>query len=237
MTCRKRDERFLYVRLPGCPNRVLCLLKVLRIMRSPWTMCGILPLYMVPSSSYSCICLPLSKRHKFRVLWFTTCTRSITIMFVQMCWKKLNRASQKLLKAQVTKIWHCFYKPSHISATSTFLRMFWSCSVSWKSRSSSGRFRVMNFTMPASNINFVSCEVTPLIYSMTCWKNSRKWLWTSWTRSKRNLVQGQTTSRNIHVHEVNGTWIVGWLIDMCPSWSILAWECRDSVFVHLAGKS
>lgn len=31
-------------------------------------------------------------------------------MFVQMCWKKLNQASQKLLKAQVTKIWHCFYK-------------------------------------------------------------------------------------------------------------------------------
>lgn len=70
VTCRKEDKRFLYVRLPGYPKRVLCLLKAFSIVQSLWVICGILPLDAVPSSSSSSRYLPLSWRQKCSVLYF-----------------------------------------------------------------------------------------------------------------------------------------------------------------------
>lgn len=64
-----------------------------------------------------------------------------------------------------------------------------------------------------SNINLFSCEIKPSLYSWHCWNKSRKWLWTESTISM-NLVQVQTTSRNILGHVVDGTRNVDWLIDV-----------------------
>lgn len=64
-----------------------------------------------------------------------------------------------------------------------------------------------------SNINLFSCEIKPSLYSWHCWNKSRKWLWTESTISM-NLVQVQTTARNILGHVVDGTRNVDWLIDV-----------------------
>lgn len=87
-----------------------------------------------------------------------------------------------------------------------------------------------------SNINLFSCEIKPSLYSWHCWNKSRKWLWTESTISK-NLVQVQTTSRNIFVLEVDGTWNVDWLIDVVSFVTNTRLIVPRKCVVHLPGKS